>query len=127
VIEIADIRSFDRSGVPACAWSLHKGTTMAITRINEFHAANGKADALHAFLASVIGLIRDAEGCRSVELLVGQDDPAHLAIVEVWASVESHQAAASRVPAAKLTEVQPLLAEPPKGRYYHNDGYDAPR
>jgi quinol monooxygenase YgiN len=93
---------------------------MAITRINEFHAAPGRADALHAFLASVLSLIRGADGCRSVELFVGYDDAAHLAIIEVWDSVEAHKAAASRVPPAKLAEVLPLLAEPPKGRYYHN-------
>ena len=91
---------------------------MTITRINEFRAAAGKAEALHTFLASVLTLIRDADGCRSVELFVGHDDPSYLAIIEVWDSVESHQAAAGRVPPAKLAEVQPLLAEPPKGRYY---------
>ena len=91
---------------------------MIITRINEFHAAPGKARALHDFLASVIGMIREAAGCQSVELLVGHDAEEHLAIIEVWESVEAHRAAASRVPPAKLAEVQPLLAEPPKGRYY---------
>lgn len=92
---------------------------MLITRINEFHAASEKAHALRAFLSDVIDLIRDAAGCRSVELLVGHDDDSRVAIIEVWESVDAHRAAASRIPPAKLAEVQPLLAEPPKGRYYH--------
>jgi quinol monooxygenase YgiN len=91
---------------------------MPITRINEFHAAEGKAQALRSFLSDVIDLIQEAADCRSVELLVGHDDHSRLAIVEVWESVDAHQAAAGRISPAKLAEVQPLLAEPPKGRYY---------
>jgi len=93
---------------------------MSVTRINEFHAAPDKARALHDFLSGVIHIIRDAPGCRSVELFVGQDDESYLAIIEAWESVEAHQAAASRIPPARLAEVQPLLAEPPKGRYYRH-------
>jgi quinol monooxygenase YgiN len=65
---------------------------MAITRINTFEAKSGQASELREFLSGVIDLIIDAPGCRSVELLVGHDDAGRLAIIEVWDSVEAHQA-----------------------------------
>jgi quinol monooxygenase YgiN len=91
---------------------------MAVTRINDFRAAQGKEVALRAFLASVIGMIREAPGCQACELVVDQEDRAHLVFIETWTDVAAHQAAATRIPPAKMAEVRPLLAEPPKGRYY---------
>jgi hypothetical protein len=38
----------------------------------------------------------------------------------VWDDIASHQAAAAAIPPEKLAEVRPLLAEPPKGRYYES-------
>ena len=91
---------------------------MAITRINEFHAAAGKQGALREFLRSVIATIKGSAGCHGVELFIDHDDDTRLVIVESWESVAAHQAAATRIPPTKLAEVQPLLAEPPRGRYY---------
>jgi heme oxygenase (mycobilin-producing) len=91
---------------------------MAITRINEFVAAPGQALALREFLTSVVTVIEEAPGCLGCEMLVGHEDDARLAIVETWESVAAHQAAATRIPPDKLAEIRPLLAEPPKGRYY---------
>ena len=53
-----------------------------------------------------------------MELLVDQEDASQLVIVEQWNDVASHQTAAKLIPPSKLAEVGPLLAEPPKGRYY---------
>lgn len=91
---------------------------MLITRINDFHARADKAPALREFLQSVIGIIEDAPGCQSVALLVHHEDPARFAVIEVWESVEAHQASVSRIPPGLIDKVQPLLAEPPKGAYY---------
>jgi quinol monooxygenase YgiN len=91
---------------------------MSITRINDFRAAAGKAQALRVFLAAVIAIIRQTRGCQSVQLLIDREDPDHLVIVEAWDDIVSHQAAAAAIPPEKLAEVRPLLAEPPKGRYY---------
>jgi quinol monooxygenase YgiN len=91
---------------------------MAIKRINHFHAAAGQEQTLRAFLQSVISVVKNAEGCQAVELLVDQEDASQLVIVEQWIDVGSHQAAANLIPPSKLAEVGPLLAEPPKGRYY---------
>ena len=91
---------------------------MAITRINQFQAKPGEAAALREFLRSVIGLVRDAPGCRSCELLSQHDDPTRLAIIEVWDSIDAHQAAASRIPPTLLKRAQTLFAGPAQGAYY---------
>lgn len=91
---------------------------MPITRINEFQAPPEKAVALGEFLSSVIALILDAPGCRSCQLLRHHDDPTRYAIIEVWDSVEAHQASVSRIPPGLLQQAQSLLAQPVRGAYY---------
>lgn len=91
---------------------------MAITRINDFKAAAGKEGALREFLGSIIATIKGAPGCLGVELLVHVDESGTFAIVEQWESVDAHKAAASRIPPALMATFMPLIAEPPKGRYY---------
>jgi len=91
---------------------------MAVTRINEFTAPPGKAAALSDFLSSIIALILDAPGCLSCELLRHHDDETRLAIIEVWETIEAHQASVSRIPPDLLTQAQTLLAEPVRGAYY---------
>jgi quinol monooxygenase YgiN len=99
---------------------LRRNAIMAITRINTFEAKSGQASELREFLSSVIALIVDAPGCRSVELLVGHDDPGHLAIVEMWDSVEAHQASVSRIPPNLFQKAQTLFGSPPVGSYYQS-------
>ena len=91
---------------------------MAITRINEFRAVPTKSDALREFLSSVIATIKESPGCLACDLFIDHEDNTRFAIVESWEDVAAHRSAATRIPPAKLAEVQPLLAEPPKGRYY---------
>ena len=93
---------------------------MAITRINTFEAKPGQASELLEFLSSVIALIIGAPGCRSVELLVGHDAPGRLAIVEIWESVEAHQASVSRIPQNLFQKAQTLFGSPPVGTYYES-------
>ena len=92
---------------------------MAITRINEFQAKPEKAAALRDFLRSVIALVSEAPGCRSCTLLLHHDDPTRLAIIEVWDSVDAHQASVSRIPPGLMQQAQMLFAGPPQGAYYH--------
>ena len=91
---------------------------MPITRINEFRAAPEQSDTLRDFLLSVIERILGADGCQSCQLLRHHDDDARFAIVEVWDSIDSHQAAASRIPPELLAQARPLFAEPARGAYY---------
>jgi quinol monooxygenase YgiN len=73
-------------------------------------------------LASVIGMIRGSAGCRSCQLLQAIEQPGRLAIVEVWDTVEAHQAAAKAIPPSKLQAVMPLLAVPATGAYFRAVG-----
>src|SRR5688572_30129853 len=91
---------------------------MAIVRINEFRAAPGKSAELREFLASVISVIEHADGCLACELLTDREDDTRLVIVETWESVPAHQAAAAKIPPEQMARFHPLVAEPPKGRYY---------
>jgi quinol monooxygenase YgiN len=91
---------------------------MSITRLTHFHAQADQAQALRDFLRSVVALIEGAPGCRSCALLGQHDDASRLVVVEVWDSVQAHQASVSRIPPEKLKESQRLLAEPPAGTYY---------
>ena len=91
---------------------------MTITRINQFEAKAGRGADLRALLQSVISLIRGSAGCRSVELLEAIEHPDQLAILEVWDSVEAHQAAAMAIPPTKMQEAMALFAAPPSGTYF---------
>ncbi|HSC67412.1 MAG TPA: antibiotic biosynthesis monooxygenase family protein [Cellvibrio sp.] len=93
---------------------------MAITRINHFEAKSGSEQSLYEFLQSVIVVVSKCEGCVGCELLRSLDNPASLAIIEKWDSVESHQKAASAIPPEKLKEVFALFAKPASGTYYSN-------
>ena len=93
---------------------------MAITRINQFEAKPGRGDDLREFLRSVIDAIRGSAGCRSVELLGAIEHPDRLAIIEVWDSVDAHQAAAKAISATKMQEAMALFAVPPSGAYFRS-------
>ena len=91
---------------------------MTITRINQFEAKKGLEEELFAFLQSVISIVEKSHGCKSCRLLRSTDDPAHLAIIEEWESIEDHQGAARAIPPEKITQARALFARPPSGAYY---------
>jgi quinol monooxygenase YgiN len=95
---------------------------MAVTRINQFEAKPGRGAELHRFLASVISIIRGCVGCQSCELLEAIDDAERFVILEVWDSVEAHQAAAKAIPPAKMGEAMALFGAPATGAYYRPVG-----
>jgi len=89
-----------------------------ITRINQFEAKKGCEDKLFEFLQSVISVIEKSPGCSSCQLLRSIDNPAHLAIIEAWESVEDHQNAAKTISPEKMAQAMALFAKPPSGTYY---------
>lgn len=91
---------------------------MAITRINEFHAVEGKGGELKAALKVVMSQVKEAPGCQRCRLMEDPTNPTRLAIFEKWDDVEAHQAAADCVTPAQQQEIQLLLADAPIGRYY---------
>jgi quinol monooxygenase YgiN len=96
------------------------GVEMAITRLNHFEAKAGRGADLRRFLSGVIGIVRGCAGCVSCELLESVDHPDRLVIVEVWESVEAHQAAARAIPPGMLKQAVTLFGAPVTGAYYRS-------
>ena len=92
---------------------------MSVTRINEFRAHEGSGDTLRERVRSIVPMIESSNGCLSCQLLQGQEDPTRILVIEVWESIETHQASLKNVPREVFHETMKLLAEPPTGAYYH--------
>ena len=91
---------------------------MSITRINEFQAKEAAADELWELLDQMIPVIEASEGCRSARLLRHHDDATNLLVIEVWESIQAHQASVKNIAPEDLQKAMQLLAGPPKGRYF---------
>ena len=92
---------------------------MSISRIGEVQAKEGLANELLEFLTSIMPGIQSSEGCESVQLYQSQDEPSKFMMIEVWDSIESHQASVKNIPPEKLGEIRPLLATSPRGSYFN--------
>jgi quinol monooxygenase YgiN len=92
---------------------------MSVARIGKTRAKPETAEALRNFLISIMPGIKSSEGCESVTLYQSQDDPTKFTMVEIWDSVESHQASVRNIPPLTLAEIRPLLASPPSGGYHN--------
>ena len=92
---------------------------MHITRIGEFQAKSEATEALRDFLLSILPSIKSSQGCESVTLYQSQTDPTQFTMLEVWDSIESHQASVKNIPSEMLTEIRPLLAFAPSGGYFN--------
>jgi quinol monooxygenase YgiN len=91
---------------------------MTVTRIGKVQAKPELTETLRDFLISIMPMIKSSEGCESVQLYQSQDDATKFIVIEVWDSVESHQASVKNIPPEKLAEIRPLLASAPSGGYY---------
>jgi quinol monooxygenase YgiN len=90
---------------------------VSVTRLNHFHARQETVDALRQQLQAVVTQVRASDGCESVQLLRGTEDPTRFFVIEVWASVEAHQASFKNATPEQIQAVMALLAEPPSGYY----------
>jgi quinol monooxygenase YgiN len=91
---------------------------MNIARIGHVKANPEMADDLREFLISIMPVIKGSQGCESVQHYQSQDDPTQFTMIEIWDSIESHQASVKNIPPEKLQEIRPLLAGSPSGGYY---------
>jgi quinol monooxygenase YgiN len=95
---------------------------MTITRINEFLAQADRIDDLQGFLTSIIPTISSIDGCQSCQLFQSHDEPTRFIVVEVWGSIESHQASVKAIPPEAFASVMKLLDGPPRGEYFRPCG-----
>ena len=91
---------------------------MNISRIGEFQAKPEVTETLRDFLLSIMPIIKSSQGCESVTLYQSQDDRTKFTMIEIWDSIELHQASVKNIPSEKLAEIRPLLASAPSGGYY---------
>lgn len=92
---------------------------MSISRIGE------TTEAPRDFLISIMPGIKSSQGCESVTLYQSQDDPPKFTMIEVWDSMESHQASVKNISPELLAEIRLLLASAPSGGYREALGSDA--
>lgn len=91
---------------------------MSITRIGETQAKPETTEALRDFLLSIMPIIRASQGCESVSLYQSESDATQFTMIEVWDSVESHEASVKNIPPELLTQIRPLLASANRGGYF---------
>ncbi|MCM2679055.1 putative quinol monooxygenase [Echinimonas agarilytica] len=91
---------------------------MTVTRINEFQAAEGKAEELFNFLTSLMSSISSSKGCLSCELLRHTESSRQFLVIEKWQSVEEHQASVQSFPKQEMQLAMQFLGAAPKGNYY---------
>ena len=92
---------------------------MDIFRIGEFRAHPGEGDALLDLLNKYfVPMIEESDGWLAYQIFQRQDEPEKVMIIELWESLEAHQASAQDIPAEVLGKVRKLLAEAPAGGYY---------
>jgi quinol monooxygenase YgiN len=91
---------------------------MSVTRIGEFQAQEGKVERLRALLMAALPAIRSSKGCRSCRLLQSQGDDGRILVIEVWDSIDAHQASVKSIPPEMVEKTRSLLASAPKAGYY---------
>ena len=91
---------------------------MSVYRIGETQAKPENTEALRDFLIAIMPGIKSSQGCQSVQLYQNQDDPTKFIMIEIWDSLESHQASIKNIPPEMLAEIRPLLASAPSGGYF---------
>jgi len=91
---------------------------MSIARIGETQAKPESIGALRNFLTSIMPGIKASKGCESVTLYQSHDDPTRFTMIEVWDSIESHQAAVHDISPEDIAKIKLLLASVPSGEYF---------
>jgi quinol monooxygenase YgiN len=91
---------------------------VSIYRIGETQAKPESIQELRNFLLSIMPGIKGSPGCESVQLYQNPDDPTKFMMIEVWDSVESHQASVKEIPPELIAQIRPLLGSAPSGSYF---------
>src|ERR1044071_5588720 len=91
---------------------------MSVARIGETQSKPETTEALRDFLISIMSGIKSSQGCESVVLYQSQADPTKFTMIEIWDSMESHQASVKNIAPELWAQIKPLLASAPSGSYF---------
>lgn len=91
---------------------------MSITRINQFIAKQGHGNTLRDLLRSFLASLDSTPGCQSYQVLQSTEHPDRIVVIEVWDSIQAHQASVKDIPPDALAQVMPLLDGAPSGEYF---------
>ena len=92
---------------------------MAISAILELQLKADSLDTAHQLLHQTLTGTRARPGCLGVTVLIDDNDPAHVVLVETWESPEADQAyRAWRATPEGATELGSIVAGPPKMAKY---------
>lgn len=89
-----------------------------ITRLNEFVARPGMERELGEYLASIVPMIEESDGCLYCHMLQGHDDPSRFVIIETWESIPAHQLSVQGIDRKTFLEAMKTLAETRTAAYY---------
>lgn len=96
---------------------------MTVTRIGEMKAQEGQEEALVLFFETVIMPALDTSaGMQAYHLLQNRVEPTRFVFIELWDSIEAHQASVKNIDSRQIETVMKLLAERPWGEYYSDNG-----
>ena len=99
------------------------GDPMTITRIGEMKARKGQEEALRSFFDAVImPAVKASAGIQSYHLLQNQVEPTRFISIELWDSIEAHQASVKKIDPRQIENVMNLLADTPQGEYFSDNG-----
>ena len=97
---------------------------MSILVVLELEAVPGSEDKMIEVLRKTLGDTRARQGCESVTVHQDHDKPTSIVLVERWATRADDDAyRAWRAGDGAVPEMAPLVAGPPRIRYY--DDVDA--
>jgi quinol monooxygenase YgiN len=96
---------------------------MTVTVILELKFKPDQVAAGRELMGRTLEVTRAFDGNVRTDVLVDEDDEAHLLVSEIWESVDADEAyRAFRAGEGKVTQLPPLLAAPPvKTRYTTTD------
>lgn len=91
-----------------------------ITRVNEFSAKPGKEDALREYLASLVPVIEECDGCLYCHMLQGQENPSRFLILETWTDIPTHQLSVQGIDRKEFIETMRALTDEVSAEYFHS-------
>lgn len=83
--------------------------------VHEFAALPHRADELEDVLRRLLGVLEQADGYRSGQLLQSRDDPSRFILMAVWEGPEAHGRAVENMPVELMQRAMTLVAEVPRG------------